>query len=469
MVLALFRTIAPALVLTAFGCVDEDLGATERPPGIPCASSALVDEDPSDDVVAVSLTARAASWDPGTGTEVEGLAFNGIVPGPIIEVAVGQRLRVDFLNDGVDPTTIHWHGLRVPEAMDGVAQMMDPVDPGERFTYEFEVRDAGFYWYHPHMDTAHALEAGLYGGIVVRAPGERRASCDVPIVLDDILLDRDTLQIEPPGMVMDQLMGRLGTHLLANGRTDRNYEVVAGDTAVLRLVNAANARHLDLGVVGHPFTVLATDGGWIEQPYTVDRLRLAPGERSIVSLVAPEAVGESLAVTNRRVHLHHEGGEMMEYDPFGDEEPTMFWLSTVAGERAGFEPPTYDAPPVFERGAPAHTWVLEEDMMGGTVTIDGASFPDVPMVMAEGFVQTTFVIDNRSEMRHPFHLHGNRFQVVDIGGEAVTIPAWKDTVDVPAETRVTIVSELDNPGEWLYHCHILEHGDAGMAGMLRVE
>jgi FtsP/CotA-like multicopper oxidase with cupredoxin domain len=434
-----------------------------------CGFSPLADVDPSADVVEASLTVDEQAWDPGTGTDVAGRAFNGTVPGPVVEVAVGQTLRLHFRNDTEHPTTVHWHGLRVPEAMDGISQMMNPVRPGGTFTYEFEVKDAGFYWYHPHMDTADALEAGLYGSIVARAPGEAPASCDLPVVLDDVLLDRDTLQIEPPGTAMDQVMGRLGNHLLANGREDRTYEVVAGDVAVLRLVNASNARHMDIGIDGVPLTVHATDGGWLESPYTVDRLVIAPGERYIVALAAPDDVGQEIVVTSRRVYLHHPDGDMMEYDPLGDDETAVFHLRTVEGTSSSFTAPTFDPAPPMTATAPAHSWVLAEDMMAGTVTIDGASWPDVPMVMASADEPTTFVIDNQSEMRHPFHLHGNRFQVVEIDGEPVAEPAWKDTVNVPAETRVTIVSELDNAGEWMYHCHILEHGDAGMAGMMTVE
>jgi FtsP/CotA-like multicopper oxidase with cupredoxin domain len=391
------------------------------------------------------------------------------MPGPVIEVTVGQTLRVRFTNDTDEPTTLHWHGLRVSEEMDGIAQMRDPVAPGGTFTYTFVVRDAGFYWYHPHMDTAGALEAGLYGAIVARAPGEVPASCDVPLVLDDVLLDRDTGQLEPPGTAMDQVMGRLGNHLLANGREDRNLGIVAGDTAVLRLVNAANARHFDLGIDGVPLTVVATDGGWLAAPYSVDRLRIAPGERYIVTLQAPAAVGTALRVTSRRVHLHEEGGDMMEYDPLGDDPVPFFTLTTVDGTPTGFTPPAFDPAPALPAGDPVHTWVLEEQMTQGTVTIDGARWPDVPMVEAPVDTVSTFVIDNASEMRHPFHLHGNRFVVVDVGGVPPAARGWKDTFDVPPRTRTTIVSGLDNPGEWMFHCHILEHADNGMAGMMLVE
>lgn len=104
---------------------------------------------------------------------------------------LAQTLRSDFTNDTDTDLTLHWHGLRVTPEMDGVMQMMDPVPPGGSFTYELKLQDTEYYWYHPHMDTADTLERGLYGAIIVRAADEGRADCELPLVLDDILLDED--------------------------------------------------------------------------------------------------------------------------------------------------------------------------------------------------------------------------------------------------------------------------------------
>ncbi len=438
-----------------------------------CAWEAAPDLDPSPDVVEVEFSADMVEWDPGNGTPIDGLGIGGTVPGPRIEVTVGQTLRVRFHNDLDMPTTIHWHGLRVPEAMDGITQMDHPIQPGETFVYEFPIRDVGFYWYHPHMDTATTLEKGLYGSIVARAPGEVRPACEQPIVLDDVLTSRATGQILPPGTEMDKIMGRLGNILLANGREDRNVGIKAGDVVVLRLVNAANARHFDVGIDGVPMTLVGTDDGFLAEPQTLDRVVLAPGERAIVMFTAPEDVGAELVLMNRRVHLHEEGGgdtHMTETDPLGDGENAVMRFTVLdGGTGATWTPPAYDLPPALTAGAPAHTWVLDEDMMGGTVTIDGKSWPDVPTVTVPGEALTTFEIDNQSIMRHPFHIHGNRFQVVAIDGQPVEAPAWKDTFPMMPKSQITIVSQLDNPGTWMLHCHILEHAEFGMAGLITVE
>lgn len=450
-----------------------DTGDTgvDVPPPERCGYTPAPDLDPAADTVAVALTQAPHAWDPGTGTLLtDGLAYNGEVPGPVIEVELGQTLRAEFTN-GLDyDSTVHWHGLRVPDAMDGAIRMMDMVPAGGSFTYEFPVKDAGFYWYHPHMATEQDLERGLYGRIVVRHPDEPRVDCDLPVVLDDILLDEDTLQIAPEDTEHMQLMGRLGTHLLANGRTDRRVEVKAGETMLLRLVNAANARYFDLTLEGQAMRVVATDGGWLPEEVPVDNLVLAPGERAIVAVDWVGAPGDELRLMNARFQLHDDGAHMVEWDPMGEgENPVMtFVIGDEAGTPTPMTLPTDDVPAFTGDEPVAHTWVLDEQMEEGIVTIDGASWPDVPMVMVEGDVPTAFVVQNDSEMHHPFHLHGNRFQVLDVDGAPPALGGWKDTFDIPPFATVTLASELDNPGEWMFHCHILEHAELGMAGFFTV-
>lgn len=439
-----------------------------------CGYSAAPDLDPSEEVVEVELRAAQLTWDPGTGTPLEdGLAFNDAVPGPLLEATLGQTLRVNFTNDTDQELTLHWHGLRVSPEMDGIMQMMDPVAPGESFTYDLQLIDAGFYWYHPHMDTALTLERGLYGGILVRAPGEGRADCELPLVLDDILLDEDTQQILPPDTDMMQLMGRLGNLLLANGKADRWVGLTQGQSVLLRLVNAANARFFDLYLEGHTLTVVGTDGGWLAEPYTVDHLVMAPGERWLVQVDATGQPGERYRLMSKRFQLHDEDhSEMMEFDPLGDDDQPVMGFVYGEGrvEGAVWAQPTPDVPawsgPTDTLG---HTWELDENMDEGTVFIDGQAWPDVPMVTVSANTDTTFVVDNKSEMHHPFHIHGNRFQIVAVdGAPPPQTQGWKDTWSVAPMSSVTVVSALDNPGEWMYHCHILEHAEKGMAGLMTV-
>jgi FtsP/CotA-like multicopper oxidase with cupredoxin domain len=436
-----------------------------------CGYTAAADLDAAADIYAVELEQAPFEWDPGTGTMLtDGLAYNGEIPGPVLELELGQTLRADFINGLEYDSTVHWHGFRAPDAMDGAARMIDMVEPGGTFRYELPMVDAGFYWYHPHMATEQDLERGLYGRIIVRHPDEPRVDCDLPVVLDDILLDDDTLQIAPKDTEHMQLMGRLGNLLLANGRSDRRIEVKAGETMLLRLVNAANARYWDLRLEGQQMRVVATDGGWLSEEVPVDNLVVAPGERYILAVDWVGARGDELRLINSRFQLHAEDAHMVEYDPMGEGENSV--MTFVIGEEAG-TPTAMTLPsddlPAFTGGEPlAHAWVLDEDMENGIVTIDGVSYPDVPYVYADEDVPVTFEVKNDSEMHHPFHIHGNRFQVLSVDGVAPAFPGWKDTFDIPPYATVMLASEMDNPGDWMYHCHILEHAELGMAGMMMV-
>jgi FtsP/CotA-like multicopper oxidase with cupredoxin domain len=473
----------PLLPVLLPGCVgdawtagtDDDSGIRAGDTGTPpapevCGYTPAEDLDPAEDVVEVDLAAAATRWDPGTGVEIaEGLAYNGQVPGPVIEVERGQVLRVNFTNGLDHDSTVHWHGLRVPDAMDGAIRMVEMVPPGASFTYEFEVVDTGFYWFHPHMATDLDLERGLYGTIISRHPDEPRVPCEMPIVLDDILLDNDG-QVEPPDTEHGQLMGRLGNLLLTNGKADRRVEVRSGETTLLRLVNASNARTWDLSIEGHAMRLLATDGGWLPAPYALDSVRVSPGERVVVAVDFEGAQGDAFQLVNARFRLHDEHADMSEIDPMGDDpNPAMtFVVGPDAGTPTEMTLPADDAPDLADPGTTAHQWVLDEEMMDGIVTIDGFSYPDVPLLAVPGPALTAFEVKNDSEMHHPFHLHGNRFQVMGVDGISPPYAGWKDTFDVPPFSTVRIVSELDNPGEWMYHCHILEHAELGMAGFMTV-
>ena len=324
----------------------DDTG-TDLAPLETCGYTAMTDLDADPAVVEVNLTASMYAWDPGTGIPLEdGMAFNESVPGPVLEAKLGDTILVHFTNDTDMDTALHWHGLRVSPEMDGVMQMDDPVPPGGTFDYELPVVDTGTYWFHPHMDTSETIEAGLYAPIILHTTDEVAPDCDMPVVLDDVLLDEDTSQIAPPDTDMMQIMGRLGNVLMANGRSGRRVEWTAGQTSLLRFVNASNARYWDLYLEDHTFTIVATDGGFLAEPYTTDHLLVAPGERYAVIVEATGTPGETYRLMNRRYVLHEEDGHMIEYDPMGDgENPVMSFVygdGTVEG--SGWTQPTADVP-----------------------------------------------------------------------------------------------------------------------------
>jgi FtsP/CotA-like multicopper oxidase with cupredoxin domain len=483
------RLAVLALLLGGAGCASEETldpagsntpeeKSPEEPPvrkQASCAVALAEDLDPSPDVVEVALTAAPVGWDAGTGALLGGLSYNGQVPGPYIVATAGQKLRVRLRNELGFETTLHWHGMRVPNSMDGAHTVQTPIPDGGEFVYELELIDPGFYWYHPHVDAHFAIEHGLYGPLLVRDPAEPELSCDMPIVLDDVLLDENG-QVAVEQSKLEAHHGRFGGVLLANGRAGRVLEIDPASRALFRLVNAANSRYFDLALEGHVFEVVATDGGYLEAPYTTERLVLAPGERYTVLLRADGQPGAEHRLMNHRYFLHDNG--MMEQDPLGKEPAPLLTL------RYGTEAFPEDDPALPWGALPdwtppmapvAHRWVIEEfmAMQNGKMvmldTIDGQTYPNIPDLSFAANELTTLEIENTAMVRHPFHIHGQRFQVVAIDGAPAPHRAWKDTIDVPTGSVLTLMSKLDNPGHWMYHCHILEHAHHGMMGHMVVQ
>src|SRR5690349_977894 len=245
-------------------------------------------------VVQVDLEAREVDWEFTTGRPTQAWGFSGQIPGPTIEARVGDVLEVRFTNRLPEPTTIHWHGLRIPAAMDGTDMVQHPVVPGETLTYRFKLRDAGTFGYHPHSNETVQLERGLYGAIVVRGPNEPELDAERVLVLDDVALDRKG-EIKPPGWWIEQHDGRQGSTRLINGRQEPELTIAAGQVERWRIVNASSARYVRLSIGGKPFTLIGTDGGLIDAPMAMSEVLLAPADR-VELAVGPFAEGEVLRI-----------------------------------------------------------------------------------------------------------------------------------------------------------------------------
>ena len=389
---------------------------------------------------AVELEARETDWEYAPGQRLPGMGFNGSIPGPLIEAEVGDTIRARLTNSLQEPTTIHWHGLRVPAAMDGTASVQPVVEPGESFDYEFTVPDAGTFWYHTHVNETEQLERGLYGPLVVRGPGEPTLDADRVLMLDDLKLD-DEGRLSPFGDDHELHEGREGDVRLVNGAQEPELAIAGGQVERWRIVNAANTRFMRLSIGGRPFSVLGSDGGLIEVPVEETEVLITPGER-VELAVGPFAEGEVLEL------------EALPYDR-GRGEPRQERFATIRVGAA--EPSSAHVPVVLGEIAPlagnevetTRTVSMKALMHGG----HGQRDDDVRV----GELQVWELV-NETSQDHPFHLHGFFFQV--LGDGAV---AWKDTVNVPQKTSVRIAwLPDDRPGEWMYHCHILEHHAMGM-------
>jgi FtsP/CotA-like multicopper oxidase with cupredoxin domain len=462
----------PAVLLVG-GCGDASpTSATPRAGPDPWASALrvapAVDRNPDPRVVEIDLEARMAEWEYAPGRTVHAMTYNGSVPGPTIEARVGDTLVVHFTNRLAEPTTIHWHGLRVPADMDGSPRSQQPVAPGASFEYRFTLPDAGTYWYHPHANEARQMEAGLYGAIVVRGADEPSADVEGVLVLDDLTLGDDG-QIAPPGDLLEIHSGRDGGLQVINGRAGATLPMRSGQRQRWRIINAGSARFYRLALPGHRFTVIGTDGGSLPAPRLVDELLLVPGDRYDVLVDAVAAPGARATLRNLPYDRGHGAGVFEAADVLGvayASDPALPSLPTPTVARAIDAIDTAGVTPVEVRLSEQ----IDEATQSIRFMINGASWPDVPALHASVGRTTVWDVVNESEMDHPIHLHGFFFQVVSRNGVPEPARSWEDTVDLRGHERLRIAFRPDDrPGMWMFHCHILEHVDHGMMADLMVE
>lgn len=436
----------------------------------PIRGALAEDESPDPHVFETHFEAREADLEivPGTSTPV--WTYNGQVSGPEIRVSRGDRIIVHFTNNLPEPTTIHWHGLRIPIDMDGVPGESQPeVQPGETFTYDFIAPDAGLFWYHPHVNSAAQAGFGLYGALLVSDPEEPADLGDeLTLVLSDMSIEADG-SLSSPDVSGDlgTLFGREGNVLLVNGKVDPVYEARAGRRQRWRVVNASRSRYYQLALAGNTFTRIGGDGGLLERPEATDTVLVAPGERADVVLQLAAEPGTLLPV--RWVAYDRGFGST-----FARPDVTVFRIQT------SLDAPFDDAPlPVLSRtiepidtaDATVVPMELTQNDVDGkfALGINGVPSWDAPPLMAAIGDTHVWELKNTIEFAHPFHLHGFFFQVLEFNGAAPSVREWKDTVDVPVNGSVKIAVRFDErPGMWMFHCHILDHADAGMMGMVHL-
>lgn len=446
---------------------------------ISTAGSLFAENEPH--TVEVNLDAKVARVTISPAHEVDAWTYNGDIPGPLIRAQVGDRLIVHFTNHLPAPTTVHWHGIRLPFAMDGVPDVSQPeVPPGGSFTYDFILPDAGLFWYHPHVMSAMEVGYGLYGALLVEDPRENVGVADEKVlVLSDISLEDDGSLMSPAGAgVAAKVFGLEGNHLLVNGREQPKLTARAGVPQRWRVVNTAKSRYFELQI-GEPkdgikFTVIGGDGGLQEYATVQDTLVVVPGERMDAIVIPRGAPGSEIPVTA----LVYDRGYGSGYDGTHD-------LFTVALN--GSPPPsnTVSPQPAFNIRRsiePISPRGATDIQIGLTlVQIDEKhieyrlnnvpSEKSKPISASVGETQI-WTIKNDTEWSHPIHLHGFFFQVLDDNGDPVRPIAWKDTADVPFKKTLRLIVRYDDrpgaEGMWMFHCHILDHAEGGLMGMVEV-
>jgi FtsP/CotA-like multicopper oxidase with cupredoxin domain len=438
---------------TETGEPPPDLGDDPEPPPELVSPAEAEDLDPAPNVVHVALTAAPHAFELD-GELVEGWAYNEQIPGPTIHLRRGDTLVVDFHNGLDTETTIHWHGLHVPFAMDGVTWQGQAVGPGEDFQYSFVVEQAGTYWYHPHVDTDRQVDLGLYGVIVVEDPDEPPADRELVLVFDSWAeLEADQADGAGGHNGLDGTAIRWTT----NGLLASRFPAEAGERVRVRAVNVSNAGYLDLR--WPQMRQIAADQGRLsalEQPGSVV---LAPGDR----MEGVWLVGSGFEV------------EALPYSLLGAPTPgepaRLFEVGVeLPGEApAPLELPFDGAEPSPDPGWTDIVYAFHGDPHTGSWTINGELFPDIT-IESLAFEQWSVIeLRNISQTAHPFHLHGMAFEVLSVDGEAPAFRRLEDTVDVAPYSIVRLGLLPDNPGDWMAHCHILPHVEGGMMTVLRVD
>ncbi|MGZ9165615.1 MAG: multicopper oxidase family protein [Anaerolineales bacterium] len=478
-------------------------------------------------ILSVDLTAGRATLPLFSGKETSILRYlasvregggdflqtlSGSYLGPILRVKQGQRVQVRLNNELPDPTIIHWHGLKIPEEMDGHPRYA--VAPGKSYDYDFQVINrAGMYWFHPHPHQLTGLQVyyGLAGLFIVSdeeeaAMGLPSGEYDLPLVIQDRVFDSQNQMVYLANGMMDSMIGFLGDTILVNGAPNASMDVKASAYR-LRLLNGSNSRVYKLAWQdGTPLSAIATDGGLLEKPVTRDYITMGPGER--VELWA-DFSGRSVGSEMKLVSLPFTdfsggmmGGGMMGGSGLPNGTPLNILRLRIAEKGADVIPlpsqlSTIERHAVNDAVNRNNPRSFRLAMQGMVHTINDRLFEMDAVAQGEivrlGDLEVWEFVNLESgggmgmgmmnmDMPHPMHIHGVQFQVLErqiargfesayqeLSGGFVD-DGWKDTVLVlPGETVQVLVRFENYTGMYLYHCHNLEHEDAGMMRNYRIE
>lgn len=411
--------------------------------------------------------------------------FNGSVPGSTIRVKRGQLANIQVNNQLQQPTAVHWHGIRLANEMDGVAGLTQPaIKVGESFDYSFTPPDAGTYWYHSHVNAYEQVGRGLYGPLIVEELNPPKVDRELVWMIDDWRLLEDASISDDFGMMHDRShAGRIGNVPTVNGRFRDLISVRSGERVRLRIINASNARNFALRFEDLSPQLIAVDG----QPVTPK------------NVVKPIVIGAAGRVDLMIDFTGKPGSSSNVVDQFYRDEfnLTRFVYSD--------EPPIREAPPNWpvqlrESDIPApdlekaleQTVVIGGGAMGGLrrARMNG-EWQDLREIARQGYVwamndtvshkldmpplvdvkrgtTVKLTLDNQTAFPHPMHLHGHHMQLLSIDGKTVSEKQWVDSPLLMPRQRMELAFVADNPGKWLFHCHVLEHHAAGLGALVHV-
>lgn len=403
----------------------------------------------------------------------------------VLRTPRGRPFTAVFRNELKEHSTIHWHGIRVPYGMDGVPYFtQDPVEPGQSFTYSFAPPDPGTFFFHPHCNTVEALGRGLAGVLVVEDPRDQGLfDVEHVVALKDWRVKHDgsfDSFLTDAGAAKAGSFGNLRT---ANGQALPTISVPPGARVRLRILNLDATRIPQLSLRGVPAMVIATDGNACD-PFPLNAWRLGPAMRADVGFVAPEKAGAEIVLEDifsskprplARIVTAGQGlrstKASLRLPPAELPQPdlkaaTKLEFSLLAGH----------ADPALEAWAKENGVSIDEICLTQKVfwSINRQAWPGSghdrkPPPLAELKSGKSYVVElfNGTPHQHPMHLHGQTFRVIG-SSERDVPPHWADTVLVRPKERLRIAFVAAEPGDWMFHCHIIEHQETGMMGYLRV-
>lgn len=408
------------------------------------------------------------------GTHTPAWTFNGQAPGPVLRVRQNRPVRILVRNQLPEPTTIHWHGIRLHNAADGVPFLTQaPIPSGETFLYEFTCPDAGTFWYHPHFNSLEQLSRGLVGVLIVDETEAVAFDEELTLALKDWHLNSDGSFHAFSDPRAAARTGTLGSVATINGELKPNLTIPAGATVRLRLANLDNTRVFHIGCDGDA-QVIAVEGNPLADPYPLTTHAIGAGMRLDLALRAPSSPGQTVRLWDQKglfafdlCTLQVVPGNKKEPRPMPQLPLNPVPLPDLANARR--------IPLVFEwAGALSPTnadgstdsvfWTINKRAWGH------ANHEHLPAPLANIQLGTTvlFELYNATPHHHPMHLHGFTFTVLSSNKRTVT-PYHTDTVLMSKYERIEVAIVADNPGNWMFHCHVIEHMKTGLMGYIRVE
>ncbi|PIC56969.1 copper oxidase [Sporosarcina sp. P12(2017)] len=422
-------------------------------------------ETDNEDGVVYTVRAQKGKTEIFDGTESTTYGYNGSFLGPMLRFEKGDKVKIRTINELDEETTFHWHGLEVSADADGGPH--DVVKPGEEKVIEFEVtQEASTLWFHPHPEgkTAEQVYNGLAGLIYIEDENSKSIGLptdygknDFPLIFQDRIFD-DKKQLNFSAAKNED--GTIGDTLLINGTLNPKL-TVNKEKVRLRLLNGSNARNYTFKLnTGDSFVQIATDGGFLNEPVTLNEVTLTPSERAEI------IVDFSQLNTSNDLALVNEDGSVLLPFKVSDQDEVISGISEELNDFVLTEE---------EKNLPV-TKKVELFGMMDMVTINGKKFdPDrIDFTQQQG-VTEVWEIYNKPDMMggmiHPFHIHGTQFKIISRDGEEPpeNEQGWKDTISIKPDETVKIAIQFKHKGIYMFHCHILEHEDNGMMGQVKVE